>query len=390
MDKIILDITEPVELQINTVKGNLRLKGWERDKIQVDVDEDNALTVNQVGNRIELEAAAGCLLRIPLNTRIQIGEVKGDLLIKSLEEDIRVEKVFGQILVKSTGSLQIDTAQSNVNARSIEGRLSIASAKANISLQDIDGSIDIPDVAGNLTLHGYASELNANCRGNATLKLEPAHSGQFTVTAGGNINCWMSPDTSATLDLSSSAKMIRLKLTDGPETIREKTHQLVLGEGEANVTLIAGGIIDVSSPESGSFDWDFEFGTSENISSFAGDISQIVTEQIESQLEVLSENLNQLSTNLGTLGPAAAERARQRIEAKRSQLERKLARLERRAVERMQRKPPAPGRPPRRPSAPPAVSDDERQKVLEMLQNKMISVQEAEMLLAALEGNEPE
>ena len=32
----------------------------------------------------------------------------------------------------------------------------------------------------------------------------------------------------------------------------------------------------------------------------------------------------------------------------------------------------------------------ERQKILEMLQNKHISVQEAEMLLAALEGKNPE
>ena len=117
----------------------------------------------------------------------------------------------------------------------------------------------------------------------------------------------------------------------------------------------------------------------------------MVTTQIETQLDALGDHLDQLGEDLANVGSVASAEALSRIEAKKHKLERKLAKVERRTTERTRK---AARRVHVRhletsPKIDP-VSDEERQKVLEMLQENKITVEDAEILLAALEGRLPD
>ncbi|MEJ2757356.1 MAG: hypothetical protein P8046_02640, partial [Anaerolineales bacterium] len=162
---------------------------------------------------------------------------------------------------------------------------------------------------------------------------------------------------------------------------------------ESTIVLEANGRIEFTVPSQEDANWAYEFEFEDNISAVAEDISQIVTDQIESQLDALSVHLNNLSDNLANIGPVASEKARQKLEQKRHQLERKLARMERTAESRTRKHSRPAGRrysfSTSKSSSEP-VSDEERQQVLQMLAKKQITVEEAETLLAALEGRQPE
>lgn len=392
MDRIVLETSESPDIQIDRIRGSLRIKGWDRSELRADTDQEDTAKIESSENLITMECDSGCMLRTPMESTFNINRVDGELMIKSIESHVSVKMVSGQVMVKSVGPLSITKVASNLNARNIEGNLECDQVSGNANLQDIEGSIKLGRVNGNLIIKGYSSGIFAESKGNATLKLDPEPGNEFSIKAGGNIICRLSADVNATIKLHSGAKNIKVSAQGTQERIREKIHEFVVGDGEGEITLDASGIIDISIPSSEDADWTFEF--EKDISSVADDISQIVTEQIEVQLESLGDHLSNLTANLASISPDASDKARQKIETKRRQLERKLARIERKSSEKArqasQRARAARRFSSRYTTTSDPVSDDERKQVLQMLQNQQITVQEAEVLLAALEGREPE
>ena len=394
MDRINIQTSDAPEIIIPRVLGSLRIKGWDRPELRADSDESDTLSIQSTENKVEVDCKSGCMIRVPIESTLHIDRVDRELMLKSIECLIDVNQVSGQVMVKSIGGIKIQKASSNLTARNVEGSFECGLVSGNASLQDIDGKIILEKVSGNLVIKGYSTGIVANTNGNATLRLEPEVDAEITINARGNISCRLSPETNATVTLESGSKYIHLKTTGNPELIRKEKEVITLGEGTGKITLISNGNIDLTVPVDDEIDWSYEFDIEEDVSAIAGDISQIVSEQIETQLEALSKNLNTLTSNLSHLGPFASERSKEKLEAKRVQLERKLARVERRAASkaRMASKRAAAStrRFARQKSASDPVTDSERQKVLDMLQNRQISVQEAELLLAALEGREPD
>jgi len=145
-------------------------------------------------------------------------------------------------------------------------------------------------------------------------------------------------------------------------------------------------------------------------------VAEEIEAQIEAQLESLRQQLEQLATTLARadISPAEAERimekarliseraaalARQKITRAQEKLERKLAAAQQKAEQKARAAEGRPARAPRRPwsfewlsptarasSAAETVTDEERLIILRMLEQKKITVEQAEQLLAALEG----
>lgn len=391
MDRVTLETIESPVVKFGRINGSLRLKGWDRPRLRADSEREDTLSVNQSENTITIASKSGCIARVPMESKLEINRVDSEMMVKSVEGEIDAGEIYGQFLAKSVGPLRLNLAASNVNCRSVEGDFICDTINGNANLQDIDGQISIELVKGNLVIKGYSTGIKANARGNATLRLEPQPKGSYHISANGNIHCRLTSDSSARIVLKSNSKNIKISNQGQSENIQANQHELTIGDGESEIILEARGIVDLSIPVQDDFDWSFEFDLEEDVSTMADDISQIVSEQIESQLELLNENFTHLTTNLSAIGPAASAKARAKIEAQRSKLERKLARVERRTAERARQ---AGRRTTRRfnvqKTASDPVTDEERQKVLEMLQNKQISVQDAEVLLAALEGRQPD
>jgi DUF4097 and DUF4098 domain-containing protein YvlB len=394
MDRMIIETSDSPEINIKTINGTLRMKGWDRPQIRADMEHEDTITADIDGNAVTIGCTSGCLLRVPNDSTIQIDEVMNELVIKSIDGTIEVNKVHGQVMIKSIRSFSVEQAFSQFNAKHIEADLTCGKIHGQASIQDVDGTISIDNVFGNLSVRGYSSGLTAETNGNANLALEPELEGEYRIKANGNISCKMEPFTNATVNLKTKGGKIKLNVPGKKEILTVKEHQEILGEGESTITLEAIGNIELSQPTERRIegDYDFEFVDFSDFSTLADDITQMVTDQIETQMDSISQHINDLTSNLSNIDVGTAERTRRKMEAQRRNLERKLAGVERKALhkariaerrieQRMRSRT-------RKPISDP-VSDEERQKVLEMLQSQQISVADAEVLLAALEGRAP-
>jgi hypothetical protein len=327
--------------------------------------------------------------------------------------------------LRSIAAVQINLVHGDLVAKNISHDLMIEQVMGDADIRHAQGQSLLNDVDGNLDLLGVEGETKANVKGNARLRLDHLTGSSYQIQADGNIYCYLPVDANLKISLFSEGEVIKVRLPEGSKTYKQATHELTLGDGSASLSLSADGSIYLFVERAGwpSGEEPDAAGSVGIPPDFGQQIAQQVEAQINSQMEEMTRNLNQqmsiLSARLGQAGLGAeetdriveqtmrnSERERERAEEKmrraQEKLERKLEsqrlRAERRAQEMDRRtrrsnwgsewpSPPTPPAPPK-PLAPSRdeVTEEERLLILRMLEQKKISLEEADRLLSALEG----
>ena len=354
---------------------------------------------------------------------LTVESVGTEFSAKRINGELNIESIGSNATIGDTGAVILGSVGSQFVAKRVRGDLKVEeSIGGNAVIRDIDGQVYIKSVGGSLHLREVSGGISVDVGGNVTVEFLPVSWQSYNVDSGGSIRSYVPGEANATFEILSGARDIRINTPETSKRIEEGTYTLTLGEGAASVKITAGGKVDITSRE---MDWegvkDFEIDFGEEISSLAEEIADQATRQLESQLEMLENNLNVhlsgLATSLSTAGlseeraqeiqervemakeraakraAAAADRAKVKLELKVAAAQRKADRKARATAARAARKAresrgergfliPTP--PPPKPIDP--VSEEERLMILQMLQEKKISVEQAEKLLSALEG----
>jgi len=417
MNQYTLPTSLAPDVTITEVAGSLQVQGWERHEIAVRAQSES-LTVEEKDDFIEISCQSNCAVRLPYGSTLHVGRVQGDARFKLLEDQLTIEAVMGHLSLRSVAEAQIQSVMGDLDVKHITGNLTVERAHGNTYIREIQGSCTIHEILGNLDLRNVENDIQIKALGNARLRLNTLDGNQYHIEAFGNLNCRIPDDASAHIILQADAGEITLQIPNQPRSIKSSSYELSLAEGLARVELSAHGnlflgVLDGSLSEE-TLDEEIE-GISEN---FSQQISQQIESQIESQMEALSRQLNAQMANLSTTleksrisaeesqrimeharqdSERAAERAQERMRRAQEKMEAKLEAARRRAelkAQAAQRRQQAAHRrgglidwsppPPMQPKD--VVSDEERLFILRMLEQKKITLQEAEELLAALEG----
>ncbi len=258
-------------------------------------------------------------------------------------------------------------------------------------------------------------------QGNARVRLPYLGGETYQINAQGNAHARIPSGSNLALQLECGSGILTLRLPGQPRQLQTKQLDLVLGSGESEMKISARGNLYLAHEDGDETERGFGYEFGEEFSGisehFSEQIAQQIETQIETQMEALSQELNQqmekLSSSMGKSGLSedeieqiltrtrqeserAAERAQERMRRAQEKMEQKLETARRRTEQRAQAaerrsqprkrswnfdwaKPqPAPEKS--------AVSDEERLMILRMLEQKKISLDEAEQLLSALEN----
>jgi hypothetical protein len=416
------------EVLIEAVQGSLQLKGWEEHEVRARCDSDGGLSLQEQEDAVRLSCRGDCSVRVPLGASVQIVQVHGDARIKLLEDQLTVEGVHGSLALRDIAGVDIQTVHGNLQAREISGGLRVDRVMGNAVIWDVQGEFSIEQVDGNLDLRDVDGTAQASAGGNIRVRLSSMAPGSCRFAAGGNLNCRIPNDASVSITLSSGGGTINLDLPEQRATLRQDHYEVTLQEGQTELELSAGGIIFLTArevdwaslaedegPEPGVFGGDFE-GISEE---FTQQLTQQIDEQVQAQMSRLHEQMGRLSEMIGKAGLSeeaaervmrsarqtteeAAARAQEKIARAQERLARKMEAAARKAEQRAQAaerrrgsrgpsfswpgapQPPGAPFPPREQKEP--VTEEERLMILRMLEQKKISLEQAEQLLAALEG----
>lgn len=413
--------TGSVPTVVLRVDGNLTLKGGADLEITVKSDNGAEPVPELHGDEVSIRCAGSCTVRVPVDARVRIERVGGHATIKSLDGELHIQSVSGHLNLKNVGSARLDRISGHLNARNIGGDLVVGTVDGNASVKDIEGDFTVSGaINGNLSLNDVDGNATARANGSINLTLDPTPGSSYQFETSGSLYCRIPADASLEVDIPRAASLsIRIPDILLPDPLRAPCH-FSLADREASLTLAASGALNLAAMPS---DWgleDLDIESGADVGGVAESISQQVNQQIEAQMEMLEQQIEaQLARlpallNTAALSPQererinqraqetqqrAAARAQEKIQRAQERLERKLeaarrrAEMKARAAERAARdrrrrpepydfSPPSP-EPPSQP-----VSDAERLMILQMVEQKQITIEEAEQLLAALEGTE--
>jgi DUF4097 and DUF4098 domain-containing protein YvlB len=423
MSKQTISTSLAPEIIIEQIGGNLQVKGWDEPEVVVQADP-NTLHLEEQDDVVRINCDGNCEIRMPSGGAVQLNNAHGEARFRLLEDVLKIETVHGSLYLRNVAETTVETVHGELLARQVAGDLKVDHVHGNVMLRDVQGQCLLEQVQGNLDLRDVEGDVKVALQGNARLRLGAILGSQYEIQAEGNVHCRLPEDASIRVNLSSSGRMISVKMPDETKTYQQESYTFTLGEGAAVMNISAGGTIYLSVRE---MDWSEDEDQPANFDEFSRmqddfseQIARQVESQIEAQMEMMNRQLNQqmanLTASIGMAGVSAEEterivrRARESSERAAAQAQEKV----RRAQEKLERKlettrrreeqhaqpgahwgfragrggwhvnfPPTPPAPTKE-----AVMDEERLAILRMLEQKKITLEEAESLLSALEGKE--
>ena len=346
------------------VSGDLSIIGWEGEDLLIKADDDDT-RVEQKNGEVSLSSGGDLSLRIPKAAYLLLQSVGEDVAIRGVMGDIELKEVDGDLSIREAGSIAIDTVSGDFSLRSAKKNLYVKNAHGDVSIRDVEGSVTLDSVADDLALRGARGNIKVNVGEDVVVYLEPKPDGEYSITAGDDILLVLPTNANATITMRGDDIDV-----DWPDMKEEDVTESVvtLGNGSAKISLNAGGKVRVSN--------NAEAGESaEEFGNFAG----------------LNFDWSGFGERISKRVEQATARAAKRVEEAARRAERHAGRFARHGKHGSSLGPwnwdfgpkgvPNPPPPPSEP-----VSEDERMAILKMLAEKKITAEQAEQLLAALEG----
>ena len=420
MQQQTLTIKPNQNVRVISVSGDLRVAGWERNELMAKTDGD-VLNLASGTDPIAISCDGDLILYLPRGAALQVERVAGDASFQALQGPVTLGPVSGDLTMNDLGAVTLGTVQGDASLRNVgalsaenisgdfvlrggHGVCAIDAVGGDASLRDVDGMVTIQNVGSDLYVRNVRAAVNVTAGADVALYVDPKPGQTYDVTAGADLIVRISLEPNVKIHLNSgSPESIQVDFpgVEIPEDCSECT--VVIGtetEGMAEMLLTAGDDLLVTSQadpwESAAdfgkgmgdgVEWPLPPDFSERINRRLQDAMERTRTRLTEQAATRLEEASRRAENAGQRASIRVEAAMRRAEAKARAAEVRA----RRGQANMQaninigrwRWDLTPNGPVQT-STP--VSDDERLTILKMLQEKKISIQEAEQLLAALEG----
>jgi hypothetical protein len=381
-----IPVNARVKVVLSSVPGDLQVVGWERNELMAKTDGSQLEQAGK-GDAIDIACDADLILYIPREASLIINSVGGDADIRALTGGTQITNVGGDLCMRNVGLMDIGNVGGDLSLRGCSGDFITKSIGADASLREMQGSVSINAVGSDLYLRGAKGDVIINAGSDAVLYLQPKAKEKYVISAGSDVLLRLPAQLDAELELhGGSSESIRVDLPNIEAFQEGIIRTLVVGSGSAKIKVLAGHDIVVTSRAD-------EWESMAEFDGYARDESYIPS-GIPGLPSDLNERINrkvQEATQRATeKSIRTQERAQARADAAIRRAERKMRAHERRMktggaiIGRWNTSTDRPSI-----TVPPAnqpVSDEERLTILRMLQEKKISLDDAEKLLSALEA----
>ncbi len=329
-----------------------------------------SVKIKNIHNKIDIEKVLGNLVLNDIE-KAEIGKVGGNLSVRKAPIQVQAEKVAGNLTVEEVASFKCEKVGGNCRIKSVTEALDIEKIGGKFLGQEITGLAGISKIGGSLTVNNVQLSGDINVGGN--IKLKNAYfTDHQNLRAGGDIEVILNESQSDTaFILRSGDDKIRIKVKADDIEHRGGIYDYQMGEGNISVTMAAGGRVSLTDQP----------GLTEDI---VGDLS----DKFEFEESAYSEMIQSRIDSATKMAEVKIKSAEIRLDQIREKLEKNrgaIPEVDLSDLDTMFTGVKEPIHHIHRKAGKKGASDEERLMILQMLQDKKISVDEAETLFKALE-----
>jgi hypothetical protein len=330
------------------------------DDVTLDIPRELTVHVSGEAHDVSVENLKCRLLHIE--------RIRGDAALESVEADVELGGVASDLAVDDlSGNLQIGGVGSDASIKTVSGNVTCRGVGSDLSVRDVKGNVTVTGVGGDARLtdiEGAVGSLSAG--GDIVLRVNLQPERAMDLTAGGDVVMMLDPDVNAHIEATSGGGVTD-RLT-GHSTSMPGVWTCDFGQGGPAVKLRAGGEIIFKSRG------DDKRGRGESHREEAMRAREDARRVREEAMRAREEALR------------VKQQLREQMHAQRDEIRRNVKEGFRFGGFQFGfgKHGPRPGEPPPPARSPKGASEEERLKILKMLQDKVITAEQAEMLLSAL------
>ncbi len=344
-------------VRVEGVRQDLRVLGHDEETLLV----QGGLMQNPEDDLVTLQAQGSLRLTVPREATLEIAQVGGELQLEGVKGEVYIGKVGGDAGLNDGGRVVADRIGGDMLGHDLSARVTFKAVGGDVALRKLEGGVQVLAVGGDLSLRDVAGPVEAAAGGDAHVVLRGPLGGGVKLSAGGDVFCRLPDGPSASVELSAGGEL----RVDRPDkrTSQWGRASFQIGEGEHDIRIDAGGDLWLGVGDEAEAEVDLD--------SLGADLASKVGEKI-AEMEAA------LSAMGAEMGAVSSDRIARRVQH-----------LVDRAIRARRRTDPPRGLQEALSGLggrPEPVSDEERMKVLRLLEQKKINVEEAEKLLDALEG----
>lgn len=391
MDSNAIPVNENTTVIVKA-SGDLFLSGDESTSVKFMSSEDR-IRINQTNDTLYVETHASMDLVVPRTAKVIVEKVGGSAFMQDIEGDLVVQKIGGDLAVRRLRNVRIEKVGGGCLVEGIGDALAIHKIGGDLTLREAAGAVAINSVGGDCDIQAMGNG-PAACRAGGDLRLYITEtlSEPVSVAASGDMWLYLPSNLSASFRLDSGGEIKELNLSGQSQEIERRHYEFTVGEGGPVVEARAGGDIRISDETAEPGSITAELDRRENAWKDAREHQGIPSwsggfgfDRTSAWADMISRRAQEASRRAEQRAQSAMRRTEEQI---RAAAERELHQPGRdpRGVEFGRRwgGPPTPPTPPQPPSEP--VTESERMMVLKMLQEGKLTIEQADQLLAALEG----
>ena len=383
--------------------GGVKIQGVEQAEVACEIDAPQLATLVEEDGHVYVTVNSSCSMTVPVGSSFEIEKGMGSVKIAHVHNKIDAEKVLGNLVLNDVGEVTIGKVGGNFSVQGASGAVRVEKVGGNLalselvsfsgekiggsckakaihgdfSLEKMGGSFKGQEIAGLLRLERLGGSFSArtvtltselHAGGDLRLKDFKLAKSHTELKAGGDIHLEAGEGfDDIKFEMRSGARHIRVRLGEDDLDIRDGHYDYAPGSAARTLELAAGGTIGLKTLENSGED-------------LVGDLSDHFEYEESPFSELIRERVE-----------SATRRAEAKVKAAEIRLDQMRERVEKHRgfninVDlggEVRPEPPAP--PVSRRAGKKGPSDEERLMILKMLQDKKITVEEAETLFNALE-----
>jgi hypothetical protein len=401
MDKQTYSVEKNSKILVKTY-GNLVVRGSENADLGVKAGRHELKMVREENN-MAVTAMGNCEIWLPGDVEVVIDKVGGKASLHDFPGNALINRVGGDFTIENAGQIVVGKVGGRLAARKLTS-LTLDKVGGSCVVEEVSGAFKVDKVGGDCSLKAVVEaamnkvggDIDLQCitlsgstvaGGDIRLSVNSIENQTASVRAGGDVKFYLPEGTQMNLEITSHSEDIRLQISDQVMRLNQEKYSYHMGEELPTLVIDARGDVTVSDEPWTPSDFDETFDRDEiGIDwDFSGGIDDTIARNVERAV-ARSTRIADISTRIGEKaarkGEAAVRRAEKRIE----RMMRSMDIEDRSSGSDWSAEPPQPPQAPEAPSAISGISEEERIAVLRMLQEKKISLEEAERLLDALES----
>lgn len=372
MKQTIIPIKADARINIKC-SADLSIEGAEESTLVVIADQGDSLRMREDNGVYRIQSDTDCRIILPDTAMVTVEKTGGDCQLRNLKSRVVVGKIGGALKLDSISGASVESIGDDCHIYAAIGAIELARVGGSL-IADGGESILASGVGGDASIFNFTGKIDLNAGDEISIQVSQLSIPEIRVKAGSDIGLFLPENANCQLDLKSGGESIRVHAGGQEVELESREFSVPLGDGGNIVSLTAGDEIQVTDREKaanrdhGSF-WDdahwqdFGFDIGRKVRDglkIAGDSVDMAIKQAEKATKMAGREVERVFRDL--------DQNRYRPNMRNHVVGFSMGESQ-----------PTTAVPKSGPS------DEERMLVLKMLQDKKITVEEAEKLLNALD-----